>query len=77
MLCYQDAERFIALGGQKGPQVEILMPGVYCILTDSIPVGMAMGDEAGNLGTLLLLNLFRDQMKLRGNAENGNKSFVR
>ena len=29
------------------------------------------------IGTLLLLNLFRDQMKLNGNAENGNKSFVR
>ena len=41
---YQDAERFIALGGQKGPQVEILTPGTYRILTDSIPVGMAMGD---------------------------------
>lgn len=41
---YQDAERFIALGGQKGPQVEILTPGTYRILTDSIPAGMAMGD---------------------------------
>ena len=44
---YQDAERFIALGGQKGPQVEILTPGTYRILTDSIPAGMAMG-EADN-----------------------------
>ncbi len=33
---YQDAERFISSGGQKGPQVEILTPGTYRILTQSI-----------------------------------------
>ncbi|MFP5262687.1 MAG: SPFH domain-containing protein [Blastocatellia bacterium] len=32
---FQDAERFIASGGQKGPQVEILTPGTYRILTES------------------------------------------
>jgi uncharacterized membrane protein YqiK len=32
---FQDAEQFIASGGQKGPQVEILTPGVYRILTQS------------------------------------------
>jgi uncharacterized membrane protein YqiK len=32
---YQDAEQFIASGGQKGPQVDILTPGVYRILTQS------------------------------------------
>ena len=32
---FQDAEQFIAAGGQKGPQVEILTPGVYRILTQS------------------------------------------
>ena len=32
---FQDAEQFIALGGQKGPQVDILTPGVYRILTQS------------------------------------------
>jgi uncharacterized membrane protein YqiK len=32
---FQDAEQFIAFGGQKGPQVDILTPGVYRILTQS------------------------------------------
>ncbi|HVG18056.1 MAG TPA: SPFH domain-containing protein [Blastocatellia bacterium] len=35
---FQDAERFIASGGQKGPQVDILTPGTYRILTESIPI---------------------------------------
>ncbi|HKG21218.1 MAG TPA: SPFH domain-containing protein [Blastocatellia bacterium] len=35
---FQDAEKFIAAGGQKGPQVEILTPGTYRILVDSIPL---------------------------------------
>jgi uncharacterized membrane protein YqiK len=35
---FQDAERFIAAGGQKGPQVDILTPGTYRILTDSVPL---------------------------------------
>ena len=33
---YQDAEQFIGSGGQKGPQVEILTPGTYRILTNSV-----------------------------------------
>ena len=32
---FQDAEQFIASGGQKGPQVDILTPGVYRILIQS------------------------------------------
>src|SRR5215211_2230851 len=32
---FQDAEQFIASGGQKGPQVDIMTPGVYRILTQS------------------------------------------
>jgi len=32
---FQDAEQFIASGGQKGPQVDVLTPGVYRILTQS------------------------------------------
>src|SRR5215468_3567223 len=32
---YQDAEQFIQSGGQKGPQVDILTPGVYRILVQS------------------------------------------
>jgi uncharacterized membrane protein YqiK len=35
---FQDAEQFIASGGQKGPQVDILTPGTYRILTDSMPL---------------------------------------
>ena len=35
---FQDAEQFIASGGQKGPQVEILSPGTYRILTNSISI---------------------------------------
>ena len=35
---FQDAERFIASGGQKGPQVDILTPGTYRILTQSMPI---------------------------------------
>jgi uncharacterized membrane protein YqiK len=35
---YQDAEQFIGSGGQKGPQVEILTPGTYRILTNSVDV---------------------------------------
>jgi uncharacterized membrane protein YqiK len=33
---FQDAEMFISAGGQKGPQVEILTPGTYRILTESV-----------------------------------------
>src|ERR1044072_6511327 len=35
---FQDAEQFISAGGQKGPQVEILTPGTYRILTESIAI---------------------------------------
>jgi len=39
---FQDAEQFIHSGGQKGPQVDILTPGVYRILTQSASI------EGGN-----------------------------
>ena len=35
---FQNAEQFIASGGQKGPQVDILTPGTYRILTESTPI---------------------------------------
>src|SRR5262249_53453028 len=35
---FQDAEHFIHAAGQKGPQVEILTPGTYRILTDSVSI---------------------------------------
>jgi len=41
---YQDAEQFIQSGGQKGPQVDIMTPGVYRILTQS--ASLEGGNEA-------------------------------
>jgi uncharacterized membrane protein YqiK len=35
---FQDAEQFVSAGGQKGAQVEILTPGTYRILTQSVPL---------------------------------------
>jgi uncharacterized membrane protein YqiK len=46
-LNFQDAEQFIGSGGQKGPQVEILTPGTYRILTDSIPIDGANEKKPG------------------------------
>jgi uncharacterized membrane protein YqiK len=37
-LSFQNAELFVASGGQKGPQVDILTPGTYRILTQSVPL---------------------------------------
>src|SRR5580765_8155369 len=37
-LSYQNAELFISSGGQRGPQVDILTPGTYRILTQSAPL---------------------------------------
>src|SRR6266403_522900 len=37
-LSFQHAELFVASGGQRGPQVDILTPGTYRILTQSIPL---------------------------------------
>ena len=35
---FQDAEQFVSHGGQKGPQVEIVTPGTYRILTQSASI---------------------------------------
>src|SRR5215213_3059663 len=35
---FQDAEQFIGYGGQKGPQVEIMTPGTYRVLTQSMSI---------------------------------------
>lgn len=51
---FQDAEQFIASGGQKGPQVDILTPGVYRILTQS---GSLEGDAEAKPG-LFTVRLF-------------------
>ena len=44
---FQDAERFIGAGGQRGPQVEILTPGTYRILTESVPIGGGTDRKSG------------------------------
>lgn len=59
-------EQVNALGAQGVALVETLKvigeKGVR-ITPDVMASGGGNGDNAGNLGTLLLLNLFRDQMK--------------
>src|SRR6185503_16527543 len=37
-LSFQNAELFTSTGGQRGPQVDILTPGTYRILTQSMPL---------------------------------------
>src|SRR3989454_10979031 len=37
-LNYQNAELFVSSGGQRGPQVDILTPGTYRILSQSTPL---------------------------------------
>src|SRR5258705_6835893 len=44
---FQDAEQFIAAGGQKGAQVEILTPGTYRILTQSVPMDVGAETKPG------------------------------
>src|SRR5512132_620039 len=37
-ISFQNAELFVSAGGQRGPQVDILTPGTYRVLTQSGPV---------------------------------------
>src|SRR5213596_2843984 len=37
-LNFQNAELFVSSGGQRGPQVDILTPGTYRILSQSVPL---------------------------------------
>src|SRR5256884_2040740 len=37
-LSFQNAELFVSSGGQRGPQVDILNPGTYRILSQSVPL---------------------------------------
>lgn len=37
-LSFQNAELFVSSGGQRGPQVDILTPGTYRILSQSLPL---------------------------------------
>jgi uncharacterized membrane protein YqiK len=69
-------EQVDALGAQGVALVETLKVigenGVR--ITPDVMASGGSGDSSGNLGTLLLLNLFRDQVKLGGVAENGAKA---
>jgi uncharacterized membrane protein YqiK len=51
---FQDAEQYVSSGGQKGPQVDILTPGTYRILTQSMPI---QGDNETKPG-LFYVRLF-------------------
>lgn len=44
---FQDSEQFVSASGQKGPQVDILTPGTYRILSESIPIENASERKAG------------------------------
>src|SRR6059058_5911828 len=46
-LNYQNAELFVSSGGQRGPQVDILTPGTYRILTQSMPLNGATETKPG------------------------------
>jgi uncharacterized membrane protein YqiK len=37
-ISFQNAELFVSAGGQRGPQVDILTPGTYRVLTQSAPL---------------------------------------
>lgn len=51
-LAYQDGEAFIAGGGQRGPQIEVMLPGRYRINTDLFnielqPATVVMANQVG------------------------------
>src|SRR5205807_2543284 len=50
-LSYQNAELFVSYGGQRGPQVDILTPGTYRILTQSAPLEGGTEGKAGRGGS--------------------------
>src|SRR5215470_11135121 len=51
---FQNAELFISSGGQKGPQVDILTPGTYRILTESVPLEGGNGAKPGLFSVRLM-----------------------
>lgn len=53
-LSYQNAELFVSSGGQRGPQVDILTPGTYRILTQSVPLEGASEEVKPGLFTVRL-----------------------
>src|SRR5437016_3850994 len=55
-LSYQNAELFVSSGGQRGPQVDILTPGTYRILTQSASLGAGGADNKPGLFTVRLFD---------------------
>jgi hypothetical protein len=53
-LSFQNAELFVSSGGQRGPQVDILTPGTYRILTQSVPFESGTDVKPG----LFMIRLF-------------------
>jgi uncharacterized membrane protein YqiK len=53
-LSFQNAELFVASGGQRGPQVDILTPGTYRILTQSVPLENGSQEVKPGLFTIRL-----------------------
>lgn len=55
---YQDGKVFLENGGKKGPQVEILRPGIYRINTElfSIRMSSAISIDSGMLGVAVALD---------------------
>jgi uncharacterized membrane protein YqiK len=53
-LSFQNAELFVASGGQRGPQVDILTPGTYRILTQSVPLENGASEVKPGLFTIRL-----------------------
>jgi uncharacterized membrane protein YqiK len=53
-LSFQNAELFVASGGQRGPQVDILTPGTYRILTQSVPLENGAAEVKPGLFTIRL-----------------------
>ncbi|HEV7798293.1 MAG TPA: SPFH domain-containing protein [Pyrinomonadaceae bacterium] len=53
-LSFQNAELFVASGGQRGPQVDILTPGTYRILTQSVPIENGSSEVKPGLFTIRL-----------------------
>jgi uncharacterized membrane protein YqiK len=53
-LSFQNAELFVASGGQRGPQVDILTPGTYRILTQSVPLENGSAEVKPGLFTVRL-----------------------
>lgn len=56
---YQDPEKFLSAGGQRGPQVQVLTPGTYRIMRDS---GATSDGDDGRSSRRVFAGLFEVQM---------------